>query len=111
MADGMKVGAAVLGVPVKPTIKQVNADGTVEKTLTRSKLWEVQTPQCIKPELLKEGFENVRAKNIEVTDDVSIIEAMGLPVLITQGSYTNIKVTTPEDMSVAQRFLKDLRAE
>jgi len=108
MLDGLVVGAAVLGVPVKPTIKEVDADMNVIKTLNRSKLWEVQTPQCIRPDLLREGFRLVKQQGLEVTDDVSIIEAMGLPVKITAGSYTNIKVTTPDDMSVAEKFLDEV---
>eukprot|EP00468_Gymnochlora_sp_CCMP2014_P007266 CAMPEP_0167754744 /NCGR_PEP_ID=MMETSP0110_2-20121227/8443_1 /TAXON_ID=629695 /ORGANISM="Gymnochlora sp., Strain CCMP2014" /LENGTH=267 /DNA_ID=CAMNT_0007640663 /DNA_START=209 /DNA_END=1012 /DNA_ORIENTATION=+ len=111
MIDGVKDGAAVLGVPVKPTIKEVNDDGTVCKTLVRSRLWEVQTPQCIKPALLEEGFQAVKENNLEVTDDVSIIEAIGKPVRITKGSYTNIKVTTPDDMAVMERFLADQKSE
>ena len=111
MVDGMVVGAAVLGVPVKPTIKEVDADMNVIKTLNRSKLWEVQTPQCIRPDLLREGFRLVKEKGLEVTDDVSIIEAMGLPVKITSGSYTNIKVTTPDDMSIAEKFLDEQAAK
>jgi 2-C-methyl-D-erythritol 4-phosphate cytidylyltransferase len=111
MRDGAAVGAAVLGVPVKPTIKEVDANMNVVKTLVRAALWEVQTPQCIRPALLREGFELVRQKGLEVTDDVSIIEAMGLPVKITPGSYTNIKVTTPDDMSVALGFMDDLREQ
>jgi 2-C-methyl-D-erythritol 4-phosphate cytidylyltransferase len=107
MLDGFVVGAAVLGVPVKPTIKEVDSDNMVEKTLNRAKLWEVQTPQCIRPDLLQEGFRLVKEKGLEVTDDVSIIEAMGLPVKITKGAYTNIKVTTPDDMSVAEKFLQE----
>lgn len=107
MADGFEVGAAVLGVAVKPTIKEVDKSGLVIKTLERSKLWEVQTPQCIRPALLREGFALVKAKGLEVTDDVSIIEAMGRPVRITAGAYTNIKVTTPDDMSVAEKFLAE----
>jgi len=107
MLDGLIVGAAVLGVPVKPTIKEVDPDMMVIKTLERAKLWEVQTPQCIRPDLLKEGFRLVKEKGLEVTDDVSIIEAMGLPVKITSGSYTNIKVTTPDDMAVAEKFLDE----
>ncbi|KXZ55794.1 hypothetical protein GPECTOR_2g1344 [Gonium pectorale] len=110
MADGLAVGAAVLGVQVKPTIKEVDKDLTVIKTLQRSKLWEVQTPQCIRPELLRAGFDLVKRENLEVTDDVSIIEAMGKPVKITPGAYTNIKVTTPDDMAVAEKFLEE-RAE
>jgi 2-C-methyl-D-erythritol 4-phosphate cytidylyltransferase len=111
MLDGMLVGAAVLGVPVKPTIKEVDSDMNVIKTLNRSKLWEVQTPQCIRPGLLREGFRLVKERGLEVTDDVSIIEAMGLPVKITPGSYTNIKVTTPDDMSVAEKFLDEVAAK
>ncbi|KAG2494923.1 hypothetical protein HYH03_006858 [Edaphochlamys debaryana] len=107
MQDGLTVGAAVLGVQVKPTIKEVNPDLTVVKTLQRAKLWEVQTPQCIRPELLRAGFELVKKENLEVTDDVSIIEAMGRPVKITPGAYTNIKVTTPDDMAVAEKFLDE----
>ncbi len=80
MLDGAAVGAAVLGVPVKPTIKEVDESMAVVATLPRARLWEVQTPQCIRPALLREGFELVAAKGLEVTDDVSIIEAMGLPV-------------------------------
>nr|AJQ19484.1 4-diphosphocytidyl-2 C-methyl-D-erythritol synthase [Haematococcus lacustris] len=108
--DGLQVGAAVLGVPVKPTIKEVDAQGLVVKTLQRSKLWEVQTPQVIRTELLRNGFALVKAQGLDVTDDVSIIEALGKPVRVTPGSYTNIKVTTPEDMSVAEGFLDEQAA-
>jgi 2-C-methyl-D-erythritol 4-phosphate cytidylyltransferase len=110
LEDAWTVGAAVLGVPVKPTIKEVNGDLLVVKTLQRAKLWEVQTPQCIRPALLRKGFELVRSQSLEVTDDVSIIEALGEPVKITPGAYTNIKVTTPDDMSVAEGFLDEQQA-
>lgn len=109
-ADAAAVGAAVLGVPVKPTIKEVDKNGMVVKTLQRSALWEVQTPQVIRPATLREGFALVARDGLEVTDDVSIIEAMGLPVRITPGAYTNIKVTTPDDMSVALKFLEEAEA-
>lgn len=107
--DASEVGAAVLGVQVKPTIKEVDKQLNVVKTLQRSKLWEVQTPQVIRPDLLRKGFEKVKAESLEVTDDVSIIEAMGLPVRITPGSYTNIKVTTPDDMQIAEKFLEEMQ--
>lgn len=105
IADALQVGAAVLGVPVKPTIKEVAPDGSVVATLQRSKLWEVQTPQVIRPGLLQEGFALVREQGLEVTDDVSIVEALGKPVRVTPGSYTNIKVTTPDDLLVAEKFI------
>lgn len=103
--DGALNGAAVLGVPVKATIKEANAESFVVKTLNRKTLWEMQTPQVIKPDLLKKGFELVNRENLEVTDDVSIVEHLKHPVYITEGSYTNIKVTTPDDLLLAERIL------
>jgi 2-C-methyl-D-erythritol 4-phosphate cytidylyltransferase len=105
--DAAACGAAVLGVPVKQTIKEVAADGLVVKTLDRAALWEVQTPQVVRPALLRAGFELVAARGLEVTDDVSIVEALGEPVRVTPGAYTNIKVTTPEDMAVAEKLLQE----
>ena len=106
-ADAMEHGAAVLAVPCKATVKEANPDLSIAKTLDRSKLWEMQTPQVIKPDLLKRGFELVNEKGYEVTDDVSIVEFMGERVQITEGSYVNIKVTTPEDMFIAERLLTE----
>nr|AMB19707.1 2-c-methyl-d-erythritol 4-phosphate cytidylyltransferase 1 [Taraxacum kok-saghyz] len=103
--DGLRVGASVLGVPAKATIKEANSESFVVKTLDRKTLWEMQTPQVIKPELLKKGFELVNREGLEVTDDVSIVEHLKHPVYITQGSYTNIKVTTPDDLLLAERIL------
>ncbi|XP_050124187.1 2-C-methyl-D-erythritol 4-phosphate cytidylyltransferase, chloroplastic-like isoform X1 [Malus sylvestris] len=105
LKDGCLNGAAVLGVPVKATIKEANSESFVVKTLDRRTLWEMQTPQVIKPELLREGFELVNREGLEVTDDVSIVEHLKHPVYITQGSYTNIKVTTPDDLLLAERIL------
>ncbi|XP_054803738.1 2-C-methyl-D-erythritol 4-phosphate cytidylyltransferase, chloroplastic isoform X1 [Prosopis cineraria] len=105
LIDGLSIGAAVLGVPVKATIKEANSESFVVKTLDRKTLWEMQTPQVIKPELLRKGFELVNSGGLEVTDDVSIVEHIKHPVYITEGSYTNIKVTTPDDMLLAERIL------
>ncbi|XP_027920624.1 2-C-methyl-D-erythritol 4-phosphate cytidylyltransferase, chloroplastic isoform X2 [Vigna unguiculata] len=105
LTDGLLNGAAVLGVPVKATIKEANSESFVVKTLDRKTLWEMQTPQVIKPELLRKGFELVNREGLEVTDDVSIVEHLKHPVFITEGSYTNIKVTTPDDMLLAERIL------
>jgi 2-C-methyl-D-erythritol 4-phosphate cytidylyltransferase len=111
IADAEKCGAALLAVNTKATIKQAstNADGepVVEATPNRKLLWEAHTPQVIRCELLREGFENAAAKDLAVTDDVSLIEALGKPVKITEGEYTNLKVTTPEDMSVAEAILRE----
>ena len=93
LADASACGAAVLGVPVKPTIKEVNDDGTVARTLVRARLWEVQTPQVVEPGLLRRGFAFAIERGLEVTDDVSVVELLGETVRITQGSYTNIKAS------------------
>lgn len=105
--DAMRFGAAVLGVPSKATIKE-SADGQfVLRTIPRDRLWEIQTPQVIKPSLLRRGFDKVRAEGLAVTDDVSIVEQLGEPVKITMGEYTNIKLTTPEDMNIAESILQE----
>ncbi|KAJ9141441.1 hypothetical protein P3X46_031979 [Hevea brasiliensis] len=103
--DAWMNGAAVLGVPAKATIKEANSESFVVRTLDRKTLWEMQTPQVIKPDLLKKGFELVNRDGLEVTDDVSIVEHLRHPVYITEGSYTNIKVTTPDDLLLAERIL------
>ncbi|GAB2225937.1 hypothetical protein Droror1_Dr00021716 [Drosera rotundifolia] len=106
LKDGWLHGAAVLGVPVKATIKEANNDRFVVKTLERRTLWEMQTPQVIRPDLLKKGFDLVTREGLEVTDDVSVVEHLKHPVYITEGCYTNIKITTPDDLLLAEKILK-----
>lgn len=107
LVDGMKHGAAVLGVPMKATVKE-SADGEfVLRTVERSRLWEIHTPQVSTKKLFLEGFAKVKAENLEVTDDVSVIEALGKPVKLTLGEYTNIKLTTPDDLQVAEQVLRE----
>lgn len=105
--DAKECGAAVLGVPCKATIKESEDGSTVLRTIPRARLWEVHTPQVIEIEKLQKGFEKVEAEGLEVTDDVSIIEAMNEPVKLTLGEYTNLKITTPEDMDVATAILDE----
>lgn len=108
--DAREHGAAVLGVPVKPTIKETEDGEFVLKTLERSRLWEVQTPQVIQPDLLAEGFELVDDLGLEVTDDVSIVEQIpGKKVKLTLGDYSNLKLTTPDDMIYADAILDQRR--
>lgn len=109
VADARKYGAALLAVQTKATIKQAKKgdDGAtmVATTPNRKTLWEAHTPQVVKADLLRKGFENAVTNKLEVTDDVSLIELLGLPVKLTEGEYTNLKVTTPEDMAVAEAIL------
>lgn len=109
--DAKEYGAAVLGVPCKATIKESDDGSTVLRTIPRARLWEVHTPQVIKIDTLQRGFIKVEADGLEVTDDVSIVEGLGEPVKLTRGEYTNLKITTPEDMDVANAILEERKAE
>lgn len=107
LRDAKEYGAAVLGVPCKATIKESEDSATVLRTIPRARLWEVHTPQVIEIAKLQKGFEKVTKEGLEVTDDVSIVEAMGETVKLTLGKYTNLKITTPEDMDVASAILDE----
>ena len=98
-------GAAALAVPAKNTIKEVSSAGIVKKTLDRSKLWEMQTPQVMKPSLLKEGFAIAQANELSVTDDIALVELTKHPVKLVMGSYSNIKLTTPEDWPLLEAYI------
>ena len=97
--------AIASAVPVKATIKQANAEGMVEKTLNRSELWEMHTPQIIEPSLYQRAALLARSQNLTLTDDVALVEHLGYPVKLVAGSYRNIKITTPEDLYLAETFL------
>ena len=108
VSDAREYGAALLAVPTKATIKQAVAkdDPFVAGTPARKLLWEAHTPQVIRSDLLRRGFDKAEQEGSEVTDDVSLVELLGEKVKLTEGEYTNIKVTTPEDIAVAETILK-----
>jgi 2-C-methyl-D-erythritol 4-phosphate cytidylyltransferase len=97
-----KWGAAGLGVRVQGTIKKVDLSQFISETIDRSSLWEMQTPQVVLLSLLKKGFSQVNQKNLTVTDDVSLVEWLQHPIKVVEGSYTNIKITTPDDLLLAE---------
>jgi len=101
-----RVGAVVLAMPVKDTIKVSNPDGTVLKTLDRESLWQIQTPQTFRVSVIKEAYYRAAEEGFVGTDDASLVERLGVKVHILPGSYTNIKITTPEDLFLANLFLK-----
>lgn len=101
LAVAQEHGAATVGMPVKFTVKECDAHNIVTRTPNRSHLWEIQTPQAIRIDWLKRGFEKALAQNITVTDDVSLVELIGLPVHVVEASYRNLKITTPEDLLLA----------
>ena len=100
-------GAGIVAVPEKNTIKIAAEDGTVAATPPRQTLWQVQTPQGFRKEILLEANRRAEADGFLGTDDASLVERIGVPVRIVQGEYSNIKVTTPEDMVVAEAILRN----
>ncbi len=104
MLTAKDIGAAAVATPLKFTVKQADSKGTVLQTPDRSTLWEIQTPQVVCPKLLAKGFSLALEQNLTVTDDVSLVELLNLPVKLVAGCYTNIKVTTPDDLALAEIF-------
>ncbi|HLF18775.1 MAG TPA: 2-C-methyl-D-erythritol 4-phosphate cytidylyltransferase [Candidatus Omnitrophota bacterium] len=97
-------GAVVVGVPIKPTIKRVDPQSmSVAQTIDRKDLWEIQTPQVFKRDILVKAHEQNQGK--DVTDCAMLVEQMGVSVKIIEGDYRNIKVTTEEDLTIAQAFI------
>lgn len=103
LAAARETGAAICAVPLSDTIKQVTASGEVERTLERQGLWLVQTPQVFRYDLLLEAHRRATA---EATDDAALVEAMGGRVRVYMGSPRNIKVTTPEDLALAEALMR-----
>lgn len=102
---GIRYGAATAAVPVKDTIKVADGDGFGLETLDRKKLWAVQTPQVFAYQKILAAHE--RFAGIGATDDSSLAEKAGMKVKIVEGSYENLKITTPEDLAVAEEILKE----
>jgi 2-C-methyl-D-erythritol 4-phosphate cytidylyltransferase len=101
-----RYGAVVFAMPVKETIKMSNPDGTVLKTLDRESLWHIQTPQTFQVNVIREAHSRAEEDGFVGTDDASLVERLGGKVHILPGSYANIKITTPEDLWLANLFLK-----
>jgi 2-C-methyl-D-erythritol 4-phosphate cytidylyltransferase len=95
----------IAAIPVKDTIKIVDENNIVKDTPNRSNLWAAQTPQGFEVKLLKQCHDQGKSQGWEVTDDAALFERCGLPVQIEEGEETNLKVTTPIDLSVAEFIL------
>jgi 2-C-methyl-D-erythritol 4-phosphate cytidylyltransferase len=99
-------GAATVGVPVKFTLKEADASHFVRNTPDRTAIWEIQTPQVMRTDWLREGFEYVNSNHITVTDDVSLVEKLNYPVKLVNGSSRNLKITTIEDFTLLEKLLE-----
>lgn len=95
-------GAALVGIPLRDTIKRVGPDGMIEATLDRQRLWSAQTPQAFKIELLREAHQSGQRDNVDVTDDAGLVERLGRPVSIVTGTADNVKMTRPEDLLMGE---------
>ena len=85
------------------TIKEVDENGIIVRTIDRSKLYNTQTPQAFKTDLIKDAHEKLKEEHF--TDDSSMLEKLGIPVSIVLGSYTNIKITTKSDLDFAKLYI------
>lgn len=103
--DAREHGASILGVPVTDTIKVVDS-GFISSTPDRETLWAAQTPQVFKTSLLRAALQLAGRRERQATDDAALVAELGCKVHITRGSRSNIKITTPEDVLLAEQFIR-----
>lgn len=100
-----KDGAAIVAAPVKETIKKV-VDDNISETVDRQNLWGAQTPQAFRPDILRRAIDKAYKDGFYGTDDAILVERMGGKVKVIKGDYRNIKITTPEDLIIAEAIAK-----
>jgi 2-C-methyl-D-erythritol 4-phosphate cytidylyltransferase len=104
--EASESGGAIIAIPVKDTIKKVASGNYIERTVSRESLWLAQTPQAFRYDVLKQAYESL-GKSVIVTDESSLIERLGIQVRLVRGSELNIKITTEEDLLLAELILKE----
>ena len=105
LAAARQVGAATVAIPVKDTLKRGDGEHFVTASVDREMLWRVQTPQAFRLDLLLDAHVTARSEGIHVTDDASLIEHVGRPVQLVLGDERNIKITTQDDLPMAEFLL------
>jgi 2-C-methyl-D-erythritol 4-phosphate cytidylyltransferase len=102
-----KHGAAIAARPITDTLKQVDESGKIAATVDRSTLWQAQTPQGFRFDVIKRAYETAEKGGYlaQATDDSSLVERLGIPVFVVESPPTNIKITTPADLMLAEVFL------
>jgi 2-C-methyl-D-erythritol 4-phosphate cytidylyltransferase len=108
LAEAEKTGAALLAVPVRDTLKQVDANRKVQATVSRKGLWQAQTPQVFRRDWLTEAYAKRGQLGKDITDDAQLVEAAGHAVHVVEGAATNVKITTKSDLALAEAVLKAL---
>lgn len=107
---GAANGAAIVAMPARDTVKLVDANGMIDRTIDRERIWLAQTPQVFRAPLLRQAYDQAQRDGIRATDDAALIERLGHPVRIVSGEPTNRKITTPEDLRWAEWFLHSQEA-
>jgi 2-C-methyl-D-erythritol 4-phosphate cytidylyltransferase len=107
--EASRVRAVTVGVPVKDTVKSIDRHGIVVETLNRNHLWLTQTPQAFEREIIREAYKAAYRDNFYGTDDASLVERMGVRVTMIRGSYDNIKITTKDDVVLAEILTKGFK--
>jgi len=102
-------GAVVVGLPARDTIKVVGDDRLIRSTPERGSLWEIQTPQVFQKELIVAAHQQAESDGVEVTDDAMVVERLGKPVYVLEGERTNLKITLPEDLWLAELMIREGR--
>jgi 2-C-methyl-D-erythritol 4-phosphate cytidylyltransferase len=103
------IGGAVVAVPMKETVKEVNTQDTVLRTIDRTHLWLAQTPQAFRRAVLVDAYRQAENEHVHATDDAALLERLGQTVGIVAGRWDNIKITSPEDMDLAEAILASRR--
>ncbi len=99
------IGASCVAVPVKDTIKRSDSENFVQETLNRRNLWSIQTPQTFKFNLIMDAHKRALEDGFVGTDDAVLVERLGFPLKLVMGSYDNIKITTREDLAIAETII------
>src|SRR5208282_5911682 len=99
---------AMMAIPVTDTLKQVDDQKMITGTVSRKGVWQAQTPQVFKREILVEAYNRRAQLDKEITDDAQLVEALGLKVHVVDGAATNVKITTRGDLILAEAILKSL---
>lgn len=107
VVEATKGGAAAVGVRPKCTLKQADENGFITETVDRSVMFEIQTPQVFGKDIILKAYEAAEDILAQATDDCSLVERLGVRIRVVEGSYRNIKVTTPEDIVIAESLLEE----
>ncbi len=107
--EASRAQAVTVGVPVKDTVKSIDRHGIVAETLDRKHLWLTQTPQAFERDIIRKAYEAAYRDNYYGTDDASLVERIGVKVMMIRGSYDNIKITTQDDIMLAEILIRRLK--